>query len=39
MSAAFEPTQSGIEDLDGARHLQRHHGVLDPVSERGHDLG
>ena len=37
--AAFEPAHSGVEDLDGARHFEADHGLLDAVDQRWNDLG
>ena len=32
--AAFEATQGGVEDLDGARHFEADHGLLDALDQR-----
>jgi hypothetical protein len=37
--AAFEATQGGVEDLDGARHFEADHGLLDALDQRWNDLG
>ena len=37
--AVFETAHNGVKDLDGARHFEADHGLLDALDQRWNDLG